>query len=151
MTTKVLIIRAPEPTVRVTLKLHPFYEAAVAALREQSVENFKEFCRRLRLSKLLWYHYDRQEPEAFDYGGEQLMEFGEKVLAAVEALAEGKTDSQLGSVRRALREDHLDEIRERLDATPVGRVEIDRVRLNSREHRPITPVLWSSEPVPVPA
>lgn len=147
MPTNIAHTRTPEPAVRITLELHPLYEAADTAIKEPGVDNFKEFCKRLRLSKLMWYHYDRQEPKAFDYGGEQLLQEGEKVLAAVEAFAEGWADVRLDHVRRAIREDHLNEIRERLYAMPTGRIEIDQARLSrlNRVYRPIAPVVWSGE------
>lgn len=98
----------------VQLDLRKAEVAKEEALREPTLERFKQFCQDLRSSKLRFRSEDRQERGAFDDGAGLLIEWADEVIDKIASM----NDETLLRVEGGIRE-HRAELAEHVN-TPIG-------------------------------
>jgi len=119
-----------EASARITLEIYELEIALARVLHNPAIlKNYLDFCEMLRVTKLLFFQNDRQEPGVYDVGARVMLELARHFIGMIDAGPHPSAMAkELAKVRGGVVDTHIHEIQQRL-STPVDkRVDLDRER-----------------------
>lgn len=128
--------------VRATLDLYTLELALARVMTDQTIEDFREFCRCLRLCETLYFQNDRQEPGRYDPGARYIVNLARHVVALIDAQGTAPAPA-LSKVRNGIEELHIQKIEHRLETGVSERLGLDR-KTFGETWRPIRALEWGA-------